>query len=120
VEEIRIMNEYPCKDCIVKGICSDMKNCDKTDTSLRSIIFVIENECCVDCGCTEVFETIIREPEIIICANCKNIYYKSTFGYLVKHNYKKEYMPKGLVATTFSKYLNKHEFQNGRGKLKYE
>jgi hypothetical protein len=108
------MNEYPCRDCIVKGICSDMKNCDKTDTSLWRTIFTIENECCVDCGCKEAFE--INFPELIICTDCKNIYYKSTLGYLVKHNHKKEIIPNDPTTTTFSRFLSNHVFQNGREK----
>lgn len=106
---------YPCKDCIVRGICSDMKNCDKTDDSKWRNNYTLYNKCCVDCGGTEAAENIKEEsPDFIVCINCKSIYYRSTFGYLIKHNWKKGYVPKGFTATTFSDFINKHDFKKGK------
>lgn len=67
------MIEYPCKDCIVKGNCSEL--CDKispigNDPSIRDFIF--DNRHCMDCGCEKCS---VYGQCTAVCDECNSAYY---------------------------------------------
>jgi hypothetical protein len=67
------MEKYPCKECILKGNCSEL--CDKispiwTDPSITDFIFDYNH--CMDCGCEKCS---VYGQYTLVCDECNSAYY---------------------------------------------
>lgn len=67
------MELYPCKECIVKGVCRTM--CDNVSKNIPTIM---TDRHCPDCGCKECFEFIIG-LQYMVCSECKSAFYFSEY-----------------------------------------
>jgi hypothetical protein len=62
---------YPCKDCILIGICS--KPC--SGISYNVSLFMLRTKVCIDCGHTEYYENIHQDLYYMVCVNCLSTYF---------------------------------------------
>jgi hypothetical protein len=75
------MEEYPCEDCIVKGICSQIcyKLTNLTDDIAISLLLE-SNNVCIDCGGLEGFykfdslASLDHDCEYMLCSTCNSLY----------------------------------------------
>jgi hypothetical protein len=110
-----IMNKYPCKGCIIYGICHE--SCGKT-TSVKNMYKRIKNEeRCPDCGNTK---GITYDGEymydgtyllVIECTGCHSSFYPTIVaGKLVGiYRFAKNWTEtdkRNFYSTTFKKYIN--------------
>lgn len=65
------MNDYPCKDCIVKGICSEI--CSKLRRKVHS--FMLREKVCRDCGHDKYYEYKSFIYYYFICTECMSMFY---------------------------------------------
>lgn len=71
---------YPCKECIVKGLCS--KLCDKVATeNLKE--YIVNNRCCPDCGYNEGIE-FTSVWLYFTCSSCYSMYRLSSSSNPIK------------------------------------
>jgi hypothetical protein len=74
----RIMSKYPCKECIVVGICSEL--CEKVwNIKEKDLVdFILEKKHCPDCGCKKVHKEIawpsVVSFKYIVCSICGTIF----------------------------------------------
>lgn len=66
-------HNFPCKDCIVIGICS--KPCSTRKFKVSS--FILREKVCIDCGGTEYYENIHTALYYMVCADCMSTYFIS-------------------------------------------
>jgi hypothetical protein len=111
------MNDYPCKECIVKGICREV--CDKVAHHIKDLYKRIRDEgCCPDCGHTIC---IIYDGEyvydgtyltVVECTECYSSFYPTMFNgkltaiFGFEKNWNTE-SRRDLKPTTFREYINK-------------
>jgi hypothetical protein len=64
--------KYPCKECIVGQVCSEL--CDKVETDEHKIFNkMINNNCCPDCAGTKLYEGSSGGCcQNIFCTNCNH------------------------------------------------
>jgi hypothetical protein len=75
------LNKYPCKDCLIKGVCS--KLCDKVLDSDFIFEFILKNRHCPDCRCEKVIhcggENLSNNTMLIdsctSCIECGSLYF---------------------------------------------
>jgi hypothetical protein len=69
------MNEYPCKDCILKGNCS--KYCSEILGSgdFSIFIFIKHNKLCPDCGSSHGYKYDAYFRCMMTCKYCYSTYY---------------------------------------------
>jgi hypothetical protein len=100
---------YPCKECIVKGLCS--KLCDKVLTeNLKE--YIVKNRCCPDCGDNECVE-FTSIWIYFTCSSCYSLYRLSSSSNpnkIVRHVKAKALYIIRLkgIHTTFGKLVNKY------------
>lgn len=76
-------HNYPCKDCIVLPVCSNV--CDNLYRVTYSEIMdnlilyteIIEGKYCPDCGCDKGFNVIDSTTYTIVCSKCTSIFTSS-------------------------------------------
>jgi protein-arginine kinase activator protein McsA len=100
---------YPCKDCIVKSICS--KVCDKITTE-NSRDYIVKNRCCPDCGGREgvEFTSVWR---YFMCSTCYSLFRTSLSNNnpVVRRNGKSTTTKPGRLKRnlmTFGELIDKH------------
>ena len=106
--------KYPCKDCIVKGICSDMMSCERNETTIGNMVYAIKKRCCMDCG-SRVGVEDLRNGRLIICTNCKTIYYKTNMDGFTKHPTKSKQDLSKHKVTTFAEFIKKNDLDEWLG-----
>jgi hypothetical protein len=75
------MINYPCKECIVKGVCSDL--CDKVLNSNYLLEFILKYKCCPDCGEEKLIgcggDTLDNSSQLVdscaTCIDCGSLYF---------------------------------------------
>jgi hypothetical protein len=78
------MDEYPCKECIVKGVCS--KLCTEVLSSDHLFEFILKNRHCPDCGEESVIDCGGDEfghmsnlvDSCASCIECGSLYFTTT------------------------------------------
>jgi hypothetical protein len=77
------MNNYPCSNCIVKTVCSEL--CDDVAYESELLKFIIEYKHCHDCGCDKLIgcggdrfkDTRTFVDSSASCIECGSVYFKS-------------------------------------------
>jgi hypothetical protein len=73
------MNDYPCKECILLGNCSDIcENVIDDGFRFEIIEYIKEHRCCPDCSSTELILCNDVFSSMIICKGCNSSFYPMT------------------------------------------
>jgi hypothetical protein len=96
--------KYPCKDCIVKGICSDMRSCPKNGRTIHSEIYTVKNRHCMDCGSDKGYQDVYNH-KLIICTECRTMYSKSTMNGFAKYHSKCANDVSNYRVITFAEFV---------------
>jgi hypothetical protein len=115
------MSRYPCKECIIKTICSRV--CEKlTDGDKHD--FLIENRHCPDCGCERLIgcggdaingnESLTLIESCVSCIECGSLYFRDVLDphriiRYRKHRKLDEFFDNSKIIT-FWDYLRKYGF----------
>jgi hypothetical protein len=108
-------HKYPCKDCIIKPVCSTL--CGLVNTLKTEVhIQLLEYKRCVDCGSTKCIEhSHNRKLNIyqhLLCCECGSVYYSdlgnSSKVFIRYNKYQGNGYTKG-TSTTFAKFILKYK-----------
>lgn len=115
------MSNYPCKECIIKGVCS--KICEKlTNDDVQD--FLMENKHCPDCGCERITScggdhingssSLTLIESCISCIECGSLYFRGEYSThrivrYRKHRKLDEFFDNSKVIT-FWDYLRMYGF----------
>ena len=100
------MNEYPCKECILLG------NCSQTCYRLKFDWFEIEKHIrdknnCPDCGGTEGIKFNDGYMSIIECCGCNSSFYP-THANIIRYRKYRKVKDFNIISTTFKHYIEHH------------
>jgi hypothetical protein len=122
------MARHPCKECLLKTICSELCEEVMEDNNGTGILeFIREHRCCPDCGGTRLVGCggeILRGNKVFAdssasCIDCGSLFFRHIEGSICMGRHRKhrkivkdpDYHPK---VTTFWEYLYNNKFISER------
>ena len=116
-------HNFPCKECLLKGNCSELcEDIIKDTNDARILNFIVNNKCCPDCGGTRLLGCggeILRGNRVFVdssalCIECGSLFYKhdkhnAIIGRYRKHMKVLTHENRARVRT-FWQYLHNNNF----------